>query len=432
MQKLKILIFFSISINGFSMAFCQKAANDNAQIGKSVGNVLLNNISNYPTSTARIADFKGKLLIIDFWGVTCYSCISQMPEMEKLQQEFKEKIQVILVTNDSKEKVDEVFHKFKQLKNIDLPSISADTILSQMFPRTALGLHVWIDSNGIVRKTLDGESYSAKEVKEYLSGADIATPERNDFADFNIDTPLWLEGNGRQVKHIDYYSYMAHRIRDYAATRAGFEEDSLTHKTIGVHTINTLAIDLFQIAFSQLNRAPWIQYKRILFETDDNNRFIIPDDHSKSYLWTLDNAYSYNLKVPASQADNFFTYMQEDLERYFSVKVDIEERTANCIILTKLQPNLSSLKSKGGRRYAKFNETEDSILLQNAPIKSFASLLDGFLKEPVFDETGYPYPIDLNINFEKKDFEHAKKELNEYGLDLTEGKRKINFLVIHK
>src|SRR5690606_35312975 len=62
---------------------------------------LLSNLANFPTESAHISDFRGKLLIFDFWTVYCPSCIRAMPHMEALQERFGNRIQIILVT-DSK------------------------------------------------------------------------------------------------------------------------------------------------------------------------------------------------------------------------------------------------------------------------------------------------------------------------------------------
>src|SRR6201999_1317282 len=113
------------------------------------------------TSSAHIASFKGKLLILDFWGVTCSSCIAEMPKMQRLQQEFGDKIQILLVTRDS---------------------------------YNGLGFHVWIDAASTVAQKTQAGTYSDREIKGTLAGQKLALPDREDILDFNPSQPLWLEG----------------------------------------------------------------------------------------------------------------------------------------------------------------------------------------------------------------------------------------------
>ena len=53
------------------------------KIGDKVPDIEFKNIINYKSKTARLSDFKGKLVILDFWGTWCTSCIAAFPKMEE-------------------------------------------------------------------------------------------------------------------------------------------------------------------------------------------------------------------------------------------------------------------------------------------------------------------------------------------------------------
>ena len=66
-------------------------------IGDTVPDITITNVYNYPASTIHLSDLKGKLVILDFWSTWCGACIEAFPKMEKLQKEFGDQLQVILV-----------------------------------------------------------------------------------------------------------------------------------------------------------------------------------------------------------------------------------------------------------------------------------------------------------------------------------------------
>jgi len=54
--------------------------------------------------TIRMADLKGKVVVIDFWATWCGPCIAEMPRMKKLHAEFKDKgVEFIGVSSDAPE-----------------------------------------------------------------------------------------------------------------------------------------------------------------------------------------------------------------------------------------------------------------------------------------------------------------------------------------
>jgi cytochrome c biogenesis protein CcmG, thiol:disulfide interchange protein DsbE len=40
--------------------------------------------------TYALSDLRGKVLLLNFWGISCVPCRQEMPEMEKLHREIPE------------------------------------------------------------------------------------------------------------------------------------------------------------------------------------------------------------------------------------------------------------------------------------------------------------------------------------------------------
>ena len=69
--------------------------------------------------TVKLADYSGKILLINFWATWCIPCVKEMPEFQKLNESLKgEKFAFLGIdVMDSKARVD----RFLKTKNISLP-----------------------------------------------------------------------------------------------------------------------------------------------------------------------------------------------------------------------------------------------------------------------------------------------------------------------
>src|SRR5690349_12062447 len=72
-------------------------------IGDTMQDVEINNIVNGKKGSVKVSDFKGKLLILDFWATWCSPCIKVMPKLDSLQKYFGSKIQILPVTYEDSE-----------------------------------------------------------------------------------------------------------------------------------------------------------------------------------------------------------------------------------------------------------------------------------------------------------------------------------------
>src|SRR5689334_22673171 len=66
--------------------------------------------------TVRLSDYRGKVVVINFWATWCAPCLAEMPELVKLQRDYKEKgIQIIGVAaaTDRRSKALKIKRKLK-------------------------------------------------------------------------------------------------------------------------------------------------------------------------------------------------------------------------------------------------------------------------------------------------------------------------------
>lgn len=108
-------------------------------------------------------DFKGKVVMVNFWASWCEACMSEMPSIQKLYDTLKgEGLEVIAVNVD--ENPDRVVPQIVKKLNLSFPIFTdADGGLSQAFEVSAIPLTIVADRDQNIIWTESGERDWASE-----------------------------------------------------------------------------------------------------------------------------------------------------------------------------------------------------------------------------------------------------------------------------
>jgi thiol-disulfide isomerase/thioredoxin len=106
--------------------------------------------------TIRLSDYKGKVVLLNFWATWCPPCRSEMPEFIKMQREYQSKgLQVIGVTYPP-EQIGEVRQFIRKL-GVNYPIALGKKETKTLFDQTdTLPLTVVIDRQGDVHELIEG------------------------------------------------------------------------------------------------------------------------------------------------------------------------------------------------------------------------------------------------------------------------------------
>jgi peroxiredoxin len=116
----------------------------------------------------RLSDFRGKTVLLDFWGVWCAPCIVEAPNLAAVYKRLKGKgFEVIgLDTRDTPE----VLRKFITEKQMNWTHLQADDALLQLYRVDRYPTYFLLDKEGkIISNTTRAGKEMYKKVEEMLS-----------------------------------------------------------------------------------------------------------------------------------------------------------------------------------------------------------------------------------------------------------------------
>ena len=115
-----------------------------------------------------LADYRGKVVVLNFWATWCPPCVEEMPSLVELQQRLKDKgVIVLAVSLDADEAA---YHKFLKDHGVNLitvrdPDLKSSNLYGTFkYPETYI-----IDRNGILRRKFIGAvNWNDPEVMSFL------------------------------------------------------------------------------------------------------------------------------------------------------------------------------------------------------------------------------------------------------------------------
>lgn len=130
---------------------------------------------NGKVTTKTLAPLKGKVIILDFWATWCASCILKFPELESLQEKYKDQIVIIGVsTPSSRDDIKTVSRLFEAkvapYKHYTHPALLDGAYLRSLFPYQYMPYYIWIDEVGRLLAITGNSFVTEHTINEVLTG----------------------------------------------------------------------------------------------------------------------------------------------------------------------------------------------------------------------------------------------------------------------
>ncbi len=107
-------------------------------------------------TTVKLSDFKGKVVVLNFWATWCGPCKKEIPDFIELQNQYgKDGLQFIGVAIDQEGL--SVIKPFSEKLKINYPTlIGNDEVFAKFGGRDAIPVTILIDKKGMIKTTYIG------------------------------------------------------------------------------------------------------------------------------------------------------------------------------------------------------------------------------------------------------------------------------------
>jgi thiol-disulfide isomerase/thioredoxin len=397
------------------------------KVGDSLPDFVIPRLINYRGKPLRTGDFKDRLLLLDFWSVTCPGCVHALPKMYGLQQKFGEKIKILPVTEECIEKVSAFWKTNGYTKHLPLLSVVEDTVFSTYFTHRYLPHEVWVYQGKVIGIT--GADYvDARQIKRVLDGEKVSWPLKNDYYQFDFNTPLFTLDTSQidpANTAIDYVAVSGHR--------SGVNSDGLSggmgikrnfqQKTVRVYMVNTapytaLYLSMLSSGLTESGGKPdYLTPNRIEWMVSDRNRLEYRGKEISGYQqdWIQTNSICFESVHPDTGQTERMVHLQTilDLNKVLGLNVHLVQRMEKVFVLSQ-----DSTK------------TNVQVLKHGIPSSGFVYQFNQRENNPYcIDQTGEEVLLPQGL-YKIKDPAAIARAVRPFGLKLESKVRPVNKLVV--
>jgi len=415
-----------------SQSLAKETVNNQSITALNIGDPIPNELWDVPLKVVNhpegkesttLSEYKGQLIILDFWATWCTVCIRNFPKLHDLQNEFGDKIKVLAVTNQDTDVISKFFATGIGKEHTYVHSVINDKVLTTYFPHFGVPHIVWISSDGKVLNTTQADQVNQANIQALLNDQN---PNMVTKTSVDRNKPLFLSeqfGDNIQLKAYSIFAKGYYPGLPQGSKIRKTKEGNIYGRQINNANMMTIYRTILYPLFEK--KGEKFNSKKVVLEVKEPALLI-----SKKGENGNDHLYNYELIVPHDKTDSLFDYMLADLNRYSGYMGTIENRMIDCLVLVKISP-LDEIKTEGDRPKISYTSSSSGVTLVNQPMSYFVNILndEAPIKPLVIDETGFTENIDIVIP-DFADLAKLKKDLNGYGLDLIPAKRNLNMFVI--
>ena len=119
----------------------------------------------YDANNMNLNELKGNVIFINYWATWCPPCVAEMPSIQSLYNDYKDKIAFVFITSDDKDKTT----KFYEKNNYKLPTYNLTSAIAPEISTRSLPTTFIIDKNGkLALKETGASNWNSAKVRQLL------------------------------------------------------------------------------------------------------------------------------------------------------------------------------------------------------------------------------------------------------------------------
>lgn len=140
-------------------------------------------VVNHPQGkkTITLNDYRGKLIILDFWATWCGTCISRFPHVDSLNKVYEKQVQFVLVNSSNRDSDKQKVQAFTSRYIANHPTLSMPMVFQQVafndyFPCRVLPHYVWVGTDGRIEAITEWTLVNKKNIETLIAGLPLNLP----------------------------------------------------------------------------------------------------------------------------------------------------------------------------------------------------------------------------------------------------------------
>jgi peroxiredoxin len=388
---MRFLLLFAFILTFFS---CERELAV-IELDQKVPNYTFTGLLNSEEQSLTLSDLKGKTVILEFWAAWCSPCIPAMKKLDSLQTEFGDKLEVIAVSGDSKERLQKFINNTKSGLRM-----ASDTSHQELFKYKTIPHAVVIDKEGIVRAITSPGNISREVLNNLMDKNEISLPVKDDFyVDTSdvVQTLASVNADGYRIELMTYEPGKRGSSRVLKNTEGEVNGIKMTNSTIP---------RLFQT----------------LLKVSSPNRMLFQEGLSeKDFPYQKDHQYSMLVEVSEEYGEEWRQLGLDFLNEHFDANARVTEVPLDCYVLTKTDDKLPP--SEAVEMQFMFMGT--SLMTSKIKINRLVGYLENFSDLPVVDQTGLLGEYDINLEWQEENPESIHTALEALGLKLERSEKPL-------
>lgn len=379
-----------------------------ALLGQPAPNFHFNTVLNGPQPSLTLAQLRGKVVLLEFWGTFCGPCLTAMPHLQELQRQFAGRLQVVAISADSPARL----ARYLQARpsNLLFAAVSGATqdSLQQFFSYQIIPHSVLLDATGRIVASTSPENITAQVMSKVIKGEEVILPLKQDMVGQNPIATYFPATAATPPRFL-----MQPALRGVGGMTRTYPQDSSAFHNRRLTALNITLPELYRLAYGGLS------YVRTL-----DLRPAAPAS-IKSPPYCLD------IIVPKGQEATLLSTLRQELAARFDLRATLEPRTKQVYVLRvadagKLPPATNSQKPSSIAASAGTYQGE------NVTLAEVADYLEGFgiVKLPVL--LAAPATAHYNLKFEYQPEKPGDllRALADLGLTLEKAERPVEMLLL--